>query len=295
MDTVNYRPILPDDNDDTNMRPSGIFNTFAQSNKENVKTNKPPPDNKKPLVAPQQVKLTQNKVLIVGLCVIVVILVTVLIFQILKHRRQQSEADEENKLNNSKCNDNMDNKKNKSDIADNDNNMKNQLNELDRKKKEENKVMDNYILRQYMEKRQQTPPVQNVPVAAMEQKNKIESFKMQTIEEDDKGEFVDKEYSKTREKIGDLINEYDIKYDDSMGAGTRNNSPVSVKLNKVNEVINETIDEQNEEEVDSDSDKSEVKISKLCESILVSGKRAGQQCERKCPDGFSMCVNHKGK
>jgi hypothetical protein len=146
-----------------------------------------------------------------------------------------------------------------------------------------------------MEKRKQAVPVPAPQSSAMDQKKKNDSFKMETIKEDDSGEFVDAEYLKTREVIGGLINEYDSQYDDSMGAGlVQSKSAGSVSRKNVQDIPNESIDHGDDEE-DSDSDKNEIKITKLCESVLVAGKRAGQQCERKCREGFNTCVNHGGK
>jgi hypothetical protein len=287
MNTVNYRPILPDDN----YQQTKSDNFKPQTTREDVCINindeedvvNPDVKKKRQLVP---VKLTQNKVLLVGLFVVLVIIVIAIVVTVIKHRKEAAENNKKldiddnspnTEIHKNTQNENYENTQNE--------NYENKQNEnYEKKQMEEKKTIDNYILRQYMEKRKQTPVSENTPVSAMGGRQKIVKQKLPVVEEDDSEEFVDKEYSKTREVIGGLLNEYDKDYDDAMVTPPEETVSSEKKYTS-------TIEDESLEEVSVDGEEEE-QVVRLCESVLISGKRVGQQCERKCTDGSNICGRH---
>jgi Na+-transporting methylmalonyl-CoA/oxaloacetate decarboxylase gamma subunit len=285
MNSVNYKPILPDDLYSSSQSTNVEDEFIHPKNKEQKQDINNSKDYKKKHY-PIPVNLTQNKVLITGMIIVIIILLIIITIIVIKHRRESSSYDSPYNESEDKNNEKLRNKKSEYKYEDDSQNQRNKV--------EENKTIDNYILRQYMEKRKHTPD-QDVkkPISAMGQKNKIEKQHMNTIEEDDTNEFVDKEYSKTRETIGGLLNEYDKDYDDSMVMPDDNKNNDKEIVKKYTKVIeDETIEEQS---VNDEADDEEDQVVLICESVLVSGKRSGQQCERKCTDGSNLCGRHKGK
>lgn len=54
------------------------------------------------------------------------------------------------------------------------------------------------------------------------------------------------------------------------------------------------IDQNNDADDDADDDQPPAKIVAMCSVVLASGSRSGQECNRECAPGKTMCKSHLG-
>jgi hypothetical protein len=329
MQGVMYRPVLPDDSvvidlgsDAQKPIECEQFDGFSHRPRkhqhhrsENTKKSKPSTpvqqseDTKRPIV-----KLSNNKVLTIGLLVIVVILIIGIVIQIFRHGRSHEKS--ENNIS--------------SDYTTKDDCSNTQRFDPPPKLQQQppkSEVVADSMLREYMRKK---------PVKLKERESAMTSHAhgrsaddddahMKTILEESET-LEDSEYSQMRDNINNLLHEQSVDgEDDAMGTGSLQiiQSEYAVrsaqsKYSNLNQpkVADEALIEQiypndehentysmsgdsvidiNADADDDDDDDDDDEPVGVCTFILVSGKRSGQQCGRKCGDVKSRCIRHKDK
>ena len=107
----------------------------------------------------------------------------------------------------------------------------------------------------------------------------------------------DAEREKMRQNINNILHddkEAEMNNNDALGTGSQSIIHAEeIVYNSLDQSLVETSLVSNDVLIEQDEDEEEPVGT--CTSILATGKRAGQQCGRKCADAKSVCIRHKGK
>lgn len=290
-----YRPVLPDDLAELSINDNNVNNReefVLLRNKE--RRDKAYAEKNANNIQPQtNVKLSNNRVLIIGLIIIVMILIAIIAIQIIRHKKFQQDNDALTPQRNKEVN-----------------KQHTTAHQKPANAAAQHEIIDNNMLQQYMRK---APPSNHQQKPAMALHNAKENFnkkeKLTSIIENTDDNHDD-EVVRMRETINTLLHEnYE---NDTVSGGNENivNAHVIVmgeisrrKHDEAHIVLDETltgdetdVDANADADVDADvDDDMDNHVGGKCTFILVSGKRQGQQCLRKCGDDLNRCINHKDK
>lgn len=325
MEGTTYRPVLPDDmadlaccvdtNQHANDREAFVLARNIERQKqsrENAKKAAEPPANTNNKEA--TVKLSNNRVLTIGLIIVVIFLIIIIAIQIIRHRKAQAEINESN-------NADQQNQIPLPIIPDKTHGGGKDTQPKPRK----DDVIDDNTLQQYMRKTPQSTQPRKSAMETFNDKNNInEKEQLSTIIEDNDDE-PDLETARMRETINSILHEKHV--DDEMRNGDYNIVGAHVivmgEMNRrsdakkdvgahivLDEALtddNDSTDRTNDADADAgadvydndndadDDDENIDAVSGKCTFILISGKRQGQICSRKCADKQTRCINHKDK
>lgn len=70
--------------------------------------------------------------------------------------------------------------------------------------------------------------------------------------------------------------------------------PTIAPMTAATAFVVEELDEVLPDDADEDDDAASVKVAALCPAILTGGQRVGQECNRECAPGKTMCKSHLG-
>jgi hypothetical protein len=311
MEGTSYRPILPDEAT-TEEICSGNRPGFPEITLQNKQRNSIRPKQHHQSIRPPRVTavkkdattddvkkhivLSNNKILTIGLFVIVVILIIIIIIQIMRSRKICEEDEDIKKKTPPKPG---------------------STTKLTQQHVVKQNVNDN-LLKQYMQKK---PKALRKKMSAMAsyvsgRKPDDDSQRIQTIVEESSTE-PDPEHAAMRSNINAILQEGKDDNDTELQEGSTNivdaeeivqREIARMRNGSRQHVRDEALIEQSEfiadtnggvivEEIDDDTNEDSDDEAPLgtCTFILVSGKRQGQQCGRKCSDSTDRCVRHHGK
>jgi hypothetical protein len=318
MDNTVYRPVLPDDNSSGQLCPEvkryehnrGVFPpTNAQRQQQQqqqqqlqqkqqhcgpktLNTNKP--EEKTP------VHLSNNKVLIIGLLIIVVVLITVIVIQIRRHRK--STNNDTKRASHTERVTGGDQNTHHNDFYDHDD-------QQHHKNQRQSEDINDNMLREYMKKtpRKLKERKSSMATHANGKSTRDDDNNMYTIIEDGTT-LEDKEYSQMRNSINTILHtQKDDDVNESMETGSQrlqdaeDDARISMSQAAYQpKISDEALIEQEcsiteYENSDDGYAKDDDEQNESCMFVLVSGKRVGQNCGRKCVDTTCRCVRHKDK
>lgn len=308
MEGTSYRPILPDEATAAEICSGNRVGypeaTLQQQRHRSIRPNNSARQQQAQPAQPAQpakkvdakdgpkkpVVLSNNKVLTIGLLIIVVILIIIIVIQIMRSRKMCEENEEHTKTTHTEPNNTR----------------------PPTSAKQQTPNINDNLLKQYMKKK---PIELRKKMSAMAsyvtgRKENDDIKRMETIVEN-ASQTTDSEHSAMRDNINSILQE---QHDDDELTAMQDGSEQLVSADETvhNEIARQKhsfrqqvrdealVTQDDDDDADGGAiveemyDDDEIPLG-VCNFILVSGKRQGQQCGRKCADETNKCIRHHGK